>query len=119
MKKALAFLLALVMVFALGSVAFADWAPDGPVNVIVAYKAGNGTDQTARILAKYAEKYVGQTLVIDNVDGGSGSIGWSKLADADPDGMLHRQGARHLHHRRLRRDLQSRDGDVHRGRSRR
>ena len=48
---------------------------------------GNGTDVTARILAQYAEKYVGQTIVIENVDGGSGSIGWSQLADADPDGM--------------------------------
>ena len=63
------------------------WAPDGPVTMIVAYKAGNGTDVTARILAQYAEKYVGQTIVIENVDGGSGSIGWSQLASAEADGM--------------------------------
>lgn len=63
------------------------WAPDGPVTMIVAYKAGNGTDVTARVLAQYAEKYIGQTIVIENVDGGSGSIGWSQLAEADPDGM--------------------------------
>lgn len=56
------------------------WAPNGPVTMIVAYKAGNGTDVTARILAQYAEKYVGQTIVIENVDGGSGSIGWSQIA---------------------------------------
>ena len=87
MKKILAMALVLIMVLALGGAAFADWAPDGPVSVIVAYKAGSGTDNTARILAKYAEKYVGQTLVIENVEGGSGSIGWSQLADADPDGM--------------------------------
>lgn len=55
--------------------------------MIVAYKAGNGTDVTARILAQYAEKYVGQTIVIENVDGGSGSIGWSQIAAAAPDGM--------------------------------
>ena len=110
MKKFFALLLALCMIFALaacGSSAPAapaatetpaaeepaenaestGWAPDGPVNVIVAYKAGSGTDNTARVLAQFAEKYVGQTLVIDNVEGGSGSIGWSKLADADPDGL--------------------------------
>ncbi len=75
------------MVFALCGVAAADFAPDGPVTMIVAYKAGSGTDNTARVLAKYAEKYVGQTIVIENVEGGSGSIGWSQLADADPDGM--------------------------------
>ena len=109
MKKYLALILALCMVFALcacGDAAPAAteapaeapadapaesettaWAPDGPVTMIVSYKAGNGTDQTARILAQYAEKYVGQTIVIENVDGGSGSIGWSQLAAAEPDGM--------------------------------
>ena len=109
MKKYLALILALCMVFALcacGSKTEAPateapaaeapaaeapaaegWAPDGPVTMIVAYKAGNGTDVTARILAQYAEKYVGQTIVIENVDGGSGSIGWSQLAAAEPDGM--------------------------------
>ena len=63
------------------------FAPDGPVTLIVAYKAGSGTDGPARILAQYAEKYIGQTVVVENVDGGSGSIGWSQLAAADPDGM--------------------------------
>ena len=106
MKKLIALMLALVMVFALaacgGEKAPADdaadtpaenaapaegWAPDGPVTMIVAYKAGSGTDTTARILTKFAEKYVGQTIVVENVDGGSGSIGWTQLADADPDGM--------------------------------
>ena len=65
----------------------AAWAPNGPVTMIVAYKAGNGTAVPARILAQYAEKYIGQTVVIENVDGGSGSIGWSQLAAAEPDGM--------------------------------
>ena len=110
MKKVFALILALCMVFALcacGQTAApaateapaadtaADaapaedtgWAPDGPVTMIVAYKAGNGTDVTARVLAQYAEKYIGQTIVIENVDGGSGSLGWSQLAAADPDGM--------------------------------
>lgn len=112
MKKILALALALMLVFALvacGQPAstpteppapptgeptgepteppVAAWMPDGPVTVIVAYKAGNGTDITARILAQYAEEYVGQTLVIENVDGGSGAIGWTQLAESDPDGM--------------------------------
>ena len=63
------------------------WKPTGPVTMVVAYKAGNGTDLTARKLAQFAEKYIGQTIVIENVDGGSGSLGWSQLAAAEPDGM--------------------------------
>ena len=86
MKKYFALVLALCMVFALcacgqsaapaatpapaaseAPAAPAEpeaWAPNVPVTMIVAYKAGNGTDVTARILAQYAEKYVGQTIVI-------------------------------------------------------
>ena len=94
MKKFFALLLALCMIFALcacggGGAKTSDgpFAPDGPVTLIVAYKAGSGTDGPARILAQYAEKYIGQTVVVENVPGGSGSIGWSQLAAADPDGM--------------------------------
>ena len=64
-----------------------DWKPSGTVNMIVAYKAGSGTDNTARVLTSYAEKYVGQHIVIDNKEGGSGSIGWTALSKAKPDGL--------------------------------
>ena len=94
MKKFLALTLALCMVFALcacgqkaASSQSGPWAPNGPVTMIISYKAGNGTDLTGRILAQYAEKYIGQPIVIENVDGGSGSLGWSQLAEAKPDGM--------------------------------
>lgn len=62
------------------------WAPEENVTMIVAYKAGSGTDNTARVLSQYATKYVGKTIVIENQEGGSGSIGWTALAQADPDG---------------------------------
>jgi tripartite-type tricarboxylate transporter receptor subunit TctC len=100
MKKIFALLLVLCMIFALAACGKSaapsggapaaesgEFKPDGPVTLIVAYKAGSGTDGPARILAQYAEKYIGQTVVVENVDGGSGSIGWSQLAAADADGM--------------------------------
>ena len=65
MKKLLALALVLCMILALSVTAYADFKPSGPVTMIVSYKAGSGTDNTARILAKYAEKYVGQTIVIE------------------------------------------------------
>ena len=64
----------------------AGWTPSEPVNMIVAYKAGSGTDNTARVLSQFATKYIGQTVVIDNQEGGSGSIGWTALSQANPDG---------------------------------
>jgi tripartite-type tricarboxylate transporter receptor subunit TctC len=74
MKKILALALVLCMVFALSVTAHADFKPTGPVSLIVAYKAGSGTDNTARILAKYAEKYVGQTIGFINLPNFSSSI---------------------------------------------
>ena len=65
----------------------AAWAPTGDVNVIVAYKAGSGTDTGARLLACKAEKYVGKTLVIHNLPGADGKIGWTELTKAKPDGQ--------------------------------
>ena len=62
------------------------WAPKENIEMIVAYKAGSGTDNTSRVLTKYANKYIGQTVVINNLEGGSGSIGWTSLANAKPDG---------------------------------
>ena len=62
------------------------WKPEKDVKVIVAYKAGSGTDTGARLLANSAKKYVGQTLVIENKPGADGKIGWTELSKSKPDG---------------------------------
>ena len=79
------FILAMLVVALAASCALA-WSPRKNVTVIVAYKAGSGTDNTARVLSKFATNTVGRTLVIQNLEGGSGSIGWTSLAMARPDG---------------------------------
>jgi len=70
-----------------GGAASGEWKPSGTITMIVAYKAGSGTDNTARVLTTYAEKKIGQTIVIENKEGGSGSIGWTALSKAKPDGL--------------------------------
>ena len=42
-----------------------EWKPNKDIKVIVAYKAGSGTDTGARVLCKDAEKFVGKTLIIE------------------------------------------------------
>lgn len=64
-----------------------EWKPTKDVNVIVAYKAGSGTDTGARILCASAEKYVGETMVIVNKEGADGKIGWTELTTSKPDGQ--------------------------------
>ena len=84
MKKIMLFLLA---AFFCNPLLAKAWSPSGDVSVIVAYKAGSGTDTGARLLAFKAEKYIGKTLVINNLPGADGKIGWTNLVKAKPDGQ--------------------------------
>ena len=60
--------------------------PKDPVELIVAYSAGGGTDTGARMLTKVAAKYIPQPLVVVNKPGAGGEIGFTALAKAKPDG---------------------------------
>jgi tripartite-type tricarboxylate transporter receptor subunit TctC len=62
--------------------------PEKPVTIIVGYAAGGGTDILARTVAPYVEKYLGNNakLVIKNVPGAGGQIGFTQVATAAPDG---------------------------------
>lgn len=68
------------------SSANADSYPSKPVNVVVAYKAGGGTDVGARILVSEAQKSFPQPFVIVNKPGADGEIGYTELLKATPDG---------------------------------
>lgn len=83
-KKLIALLAGVAMALPMAASA---WAPKGDVTVIVAYKAGSGTDTGARLLAADAEKYVGQPLIVNNRPGADGKIGWSELIRAKADGQ--------------------------------
>lgn len=60
--------------------------PEKPVEVIVAFQPGGGTDTAARTIFKFAEKYFGQSFAIINKPGASGEIGWTAIARSKPDG---------------------------------
>ncbi len=54
--------------------------PTQPIEFVVVYPAGGGMDVTARLLAKYVEKYIDQRVVVVNRAGGAGLIGHTYLA---------------------------------------
>jgi tripartite-type tricarboxylate transporter receptor subunit TctC len=54
--------------------------PTQPIEFVVVYPAGGGMDVTARLLAKYVEKYVDQRVIVANRTGGAGFIGHTYLA---------------------------------------
>ena len=86
MKKVLSILFIVALALSLtaslakaGGDAASDY-PKRPVQVIVAYKAGGGTDVGARILCSVAGKILGQPLVIVNKPGADGELGYTELA---------------------------------------
>lgn len=62
--------------------------PEKPVELMVIFPAGGPTDLDLRILAKYAEKYLGQKIIIVNVPGGGGIVGWNTVPDKPKDGYF-------------------------------
>ena len=58
----------------------------GPIEIIVPYAAGGGTDQTARQLATVAEETCGVNTVVTNQEGSAGAVGFQATANAAPDG---------------------------------
>lgn len=60
--------------------------PSKPIELIVAYGPGGGTDLVARLLARHLEKQLEGSVVILNRPGAGGGIGFGELARAKPDG---------------------------------
>ena len=61
--------------------------PARPVTLIVPWPAGGTTDVGMRALASATEKHLGQSIVIENRAGGSGTLGPGQMAaTAKPDG---------------------------------
>jgi tripartite-type tricarboxylate transporter receptor subunit TctC len=61
--------------------------PTAPIEYTVVYPAGGGMDVTARLLAKYVEKWSDHRIIVNNRTGGAGMVGHAYLAtQAKPDG---------------------------------
>ena len=63
-----------------------EWPTRGPIRLIVPYPAGGGTDVVARIVAKYLQERLHQTIIVDNRGGANGQIGLQALKQSAPDG---------------------------------
>jgi tripartite-type tricarboxylate transporter receptor subunit TctC len=71
----------------LGAVAqsAADY-PNKPIELVVPFGAGGGTDVLARVVAEAAKKHSSQPVTVLNKPGATGGIGLSEVAAAKPDG---------------------------------
>jgi tripartite-type tricarboxylate transporter receptor subunit TctC len=97
------FVAAIGAVLALTSAAQAEGYPDRPIQLIVPWGAGGGTDAVGRLLGAEIQKEMGVPVNVVNRTGGSGVVGHSAIANAEADGytigimtieidMMHWQG---------------------------
>src|SRR3954463_10694627 len=56
------------------------------VTLVVPYAAGGGTDTVARLIGEGMSRALGQTVVIENVVGGGGTLANDRVARSAPDG---------------------------------
>lgn len=84
-KLAMGAALAATAAFSLTAPAFAEY-PERPLTLIVPWGAGGGTDATGRMIASLLQEELGQPVNVVNRTGGSGVVGHSAIATAEPDG---------------------------------
>lgn len=87
-------LAALGSAFALPGVSLASSVyPSRPVSIVVPYPAGGLSDIIARNVNAALGKQLGQPVIVENIGGGSGSIGANKVLSAAADGYQIFQGS--------------------------
>ncbi len=64
----------------------ADKYPTRPVKMIITHSAGGSADIQARLIAPYLEKYLGQSIVLENMEGAGGRKARAAVYKMEPDG---------------------------------
>ena len=77
---------ALIAVLTSASVALGQGYPSRPITMMVGFPPVGPTDTLARILADAMKPSLGQTIVVEDVTGASGTIATGRVVRAAPDG---------------------------------
>jgi len=88
MRKAIALTFALLIAAAAAVAARAQNFPSRTVSIVVPYPAGGPTDTLARIIADRMQTALNQSVIVEDIGGGGGSIGVGRVAHASPDGYM-------------------------------
>jgi tripartite-type tricarboxylate transporter receptor subunit TctC len=79
--------LALISLVAAPNVVIAEDYPSGPVQILVAYGPGGGTDTLARLLAQPLSKILGKPVTVQNLPGGGGQVAATAVMRDGADGL--------------------------------
>ena len=63
-----------------------EWPRKQVIKLVAVFPPGGSVDQVARLLAPHLQQELGQSVVVENKGGASGSIGAAQVAAAAPDG---------------------------------
>jgi tripartite-type tricarboxylate transporter receptor subunit TctC len=77
---------AVALTAALSGSALAQSYPTKPINIIVGFGAGGGTDAVIRAVAEPLSKSLGQPVLVQNKPGAGGGVAAMTIKAADPDG---------------------------------
>ncbi len=88
MKRALIGMAALVLAVTatVGDAGAQDQYPSRSIKFVVPFAAGSATDTLARLLGNHVLTSLGQSVLVENIAGGSGVIAALNVAKAAPDG---------------------------------
>lgn len=76
----------------------ADKFPNGPIQLVVPWKPGGGTDRSARTFAPFLSKALGVPVNIVNRAGGGGWVAWAEMAAWDKKKDDHKIGYVNIPH---------------------
>jgi tripartite-type tricarboxylate transporter receptor subunit TctC len=82
----LIFAVALTTVIGAAAPAHAQSYPSRPIAIVVPYPPGGVTDNLVRLLAERMKHSLGQSIVVENIGGGGGTIGVDRVSRSAPDG---------------------------------
>src|SRR5580692_12391771 len=85
MKTRLAAAIAAVAL-AFTATAKADSFPSHSLTMVIPFAAGGPTDVLGRLVAGRMSEILGQTVIVENVNGAGGQTGSLRVANATPDG---------------------------------
>jgi tripartite-type tricarboxylate transporter receptor subunit TctC len=71
---------------ALSRIASAQTYPSRPITIVIGYAAGGPTDTRVRILAQHMRGTLGQSVIVENMTGASGSLAIARVGRAAADG---------------------------------
>ena len=86
MTTRLATLLTLLVTLCPAIAAAQAWPTKQPIKLVAVFPPGGSVDQVARIIGPPLQQRLGQTVIIDNRGGASGSIGTGSVANGPADG---------------------------------